>query len=177
MEIVKKISAVIMVGILGVFIGYELAGPVAVEDFTVLYSLDKKQNDQALVGVIDHARQYVYFAIYEFTKTDIADALIRAKARGLDVRGIMDAGQSIDGPQAGIVKKLKGSRIPIAFQKHKKGIMHLKMLVTDSTYALGSYNWTNSATTLNDEILEIGTAEPLRQEYLDIMQKVLAENR
>ena len=54
--------------------------------------------------------------------------------------------------------------------------MHLKLLVTDRAYALGSYNWTESATTLNDEVLEIGTAEPLREAYLDIVKKVLTVN-
>jgi hypothetical protein len=51
------------------------------------------------------------------------------------------------------------------------------MLVTDKAYALGSYNWTEAATTLNDEILEIGTAEPLREEYLNIARKVLSANK
>ncbi|HEX8947281.1 MAG TPA: hypothetical protein VF829_03660, partial [Candidatus Paceibacterota bacterium] len=51
----------------------------------VLYSLDQKQNDQALIALIDDAQQHVYFAIYEFTLDDVADALVRAKERGVDV--------------------------------------------------------------------------------------------
>jgi phosphatidylserine/phosphatidylglycerophosphate/cardiolipin synthase-like enzyme len=177
MNIIKKVFVAGVAGVLGIFIGYDLAGPITAKDFTVLYSLDKRQNDLALIGAIDGARQYVYFAIYEFTKENIADALIRAKERGLDVQGIMDASQSQNGAQANIVKKLEHAGISIEFQRHEKGIMHLKVLVTDHSYALGSYNWTSSATTLNDEILEIGTAEPLRQEYLDIIRRVLAVNR
>jgi phosphatidylserine/phosphatidylglycerophosphate/cardiolipin synthase-like enzyme len=161
----------------GALIGYGLAGPVALRDFTIRYSLDEQKNDQALIGIVDGAERYVYFAIYEFTKEDIAMALLRAKKRGLIVRGLMDAGQSRDGAQARIVGELKDVGIPIEFQRHPKGIMHLKLLVTDTAYALGSYNWTESATMLNDEILEIGTAEPLRQEYLGVMQKVLAANQ
>jgi len=177
MDAVKKIFLFGAVGALGIVLGYVAAGPVTMRDFTVLYSLDKKQNDQALVGVIDGAQKYIYFAIYEFTKENIADALLRAKERGIDVRGIMDAGQSEDAPQAGIVGKLRSAGIPVEFQKHEKGIMHIKMLVTDNAYALGSYNWTESATALNDEVLEIGTAEPLREKYLDIVKKVLAANQ
>jgi phosphatidylserine/phosphatidylglycerophosphate/cardiolipin synthase-like enzyme len=161
----------------GVFLGYEISGPVALRDFTVLYSLDKKQNDQALVGVIDGAQRYAYFAIYEFTKENIADALVRAKERGVDVRGIMDAGQSQSVVQDRVVRQLKDAGISVEFQKHAKGIMHIKMLVTDRAYALGSYNWTEAATTVNDEILEIGTAEPLRTEYFGILKKVLAANQ
>jgi phosphatidylserine/phosphatidylglycerophosphate/cardiolipin synthase-like enzyme len=177
MSILRKLFLLSAVGVLGIVIGYEAAGPIAVRDFTVLYSLDKKQNDQALVSVIDGAEQYVRFAIYEFTKEDIADALIRAKERGLEVRGIMDAGQSQNAAQARIVLELKDAGISLEFQKHQKGIMHMKVLVTDRAYALGSYNWTESATTLNDEVLEIGTAEPLRKEYIDIVDRVLAANQ
>jgi phosphatidylserine/phosphatidylglycerophosphate/cardiolipin synthase-like enzyme len=177
MDILKKIFFFCVVCGVGVLVGYKLTPSGAPEDFTVLYSLDKKQNDQALVAAIDGSGQYVYFAIYEFTKENIADALIRAKERGLDVEGIMDAGQSRDGAQVNIVERLKTAGIPVEFQKHPKGIMHMKLLVTDNAYALGSYNWTESATALNDEILEIGTAEPLREEYLDIIKRVLAANQ
>jgi len=177
MDISKKIFIVGAVGVLGIFIGYEMAGPITARNFVVLYSLDKEQNDQALVRAIDDAQQYVYFAIYEFTKENIAAALVRAKERGLVVQGIMDASQSKEEAQANIVSTLKNVGIEIEFQKHPKGIMHLKLLVTDSAYALGSYNWTESATALNDEVLEIGTAEQLREQYLNIVKKVLAANR
>jgi phosphatidylserine/phosphatidylglycerophosphate/cardiolipin synthase-like enzyme len=89
----------------------------------------------------------------------------------------MDAGQSQDAAQAHIVLELKNAGIPVEFQKHQRGIMHMKLLVADNAYALGSYNWTESATAQNDEVLEIGTAEPLREEYLDIVKKVLAVNQ
>jgi phosphatidylserine/phosphatidylglycerophosphate/cardiolipin synthase-like enzyme len=177
MDVAKKIFFLGTAIALGVLVGYEIAGPVSARDFTVLYSLDKQQNDQALVHMMDGARTYIYFAIYEFTKEDIADALIRAKDRGLDVRGIMDAGQSQDAEQARIVSELRDAGISIEFQRHPKGIMHLKLMVTDNAYALGSYNWTESATVVNDEVLEIGTAEPLREKYFDIVKKVLVANQ
>jgi phosphatidylserine/phosphatidylglycerophosphate/cardiolipin synthase-like enzyme len=176
----KAICSVLTLGLavaLGVFFGQGMVHVDATRNFTVLYSLDRKQNDQAIVSAIDGAGEYVYFAIYEFTKENIAAALVRAKERGLIVRGIMDAAQSKDGAQAHVVSLLRDAGIAVEFQKHPKGIMHLKLLVTDRAYALGSYNWTESATALNDEVLEIGTAEPLREEYLDIIKKVLAANR
>ena len=53
------------------------------------------------------------------------------------------------------------------------GIMHIKLLVTEQAYAFGSYNWTRSATTLNDEILEIGTDRALRQAYENIFKEII----
>lgn len=145
-------------------------------EFTILYSLDKKENDRALIQVINDARHYVYFAIYEFTKENIAQALVDAKGRGLDVRGIADASQSSRSLQAKIIAQLAAAGIPVETQKHPQGIMHIKALVTDRAYAIGSYNWTSAATFENDEILEIGTNDELRKEYLDIIQKVLTAN-
>ncbi len=140
----------------------------------VLYSLDRKQNDKEIIALIDGAKNRIYFAIYTFTLSDIADALVAAKKRGVDVRGLMDSGQSSDSYGAPITAKLLAAGIPLEVEKHPtgSGIMHIKMIVTDQAYALGSYNWTSSATTINDEILEIGTDPTLRQTYENILKKL-----
>lgn len=158
------------------WIGYRTADVNFTSRFTVLYSLDKKQNDQAIVQLIDGANRYAYFAVYTFTKENIADALIRAKRRGVDVEGITDLEQSQLSDEAVILDKLRAVGIPVETQKHSQGIMHMKALVTENAYAIGSYNWTWPATNVNDEILEIGTDENLRGQYLAIIKKVLAAN-
>ena len=141
----------------------------------VIYSLDKKQNDREIIALIDDAKTYVYFAIYTFTLPNIADALVDAKKRGVDVRGIVDSEQSSNSYGAPITKKLLAAGIPVVTEKHVtgNGIMHIKLLVTEQAYAFGSYNWTNSATTINDEILELGTDPALRQVYENILKKLL----
>ncbi len=140
----------------------------------VLYSLDRKENDKELIALIDAAKSHIYFAIYTFTLKDVADALVAAKERGLDVRGIIDSGQAASSYGAPIVKELVAAGIPVETEKHAdgSGIMHIKMMVTDQAYALGSYNWTGSATTINDEILEIGTDPTLRQTYENILTRL-----
>ncbi|MBU6388381.1 hypothetical protein KGQ72_00660 [Patescibacteria group bacterium] len=141
----------------------------------VIYSLDQKQNDKEIVALITAAKTKIYFAIYEFTLRDIADALVAAKKRGVDVRGLVDAGESANSYDKPIIAELAGAGIPMETEKHAdgNGIMHIKALVTDSAYASGSYNWTGSATTENDEILEIGTDPALRQAYENILTKLL----
>jgi len=141
----------------------------------VIYSLDQKQNDKELIALIDSAKSRVYFAIYTFTLSSIADALVKAKERGVDVRGIVDSEQSGNSYGIPIKDKLLAAGIPLVTEKHStgNGIMHIKLLVTDSAYAFGSYNWTSSATTINDEILEIGTDPALRQTYENILKRLL----
>jgi len=141
----------------------------------IIYSLDAQNTDKELIAVIDAAKTHIYFAIYTFTHKDIAEALARAKTRGVDVRGIVDSGQSREKFSATVMEILAEAQIPVVTEKHTSGngIMHLKMLVTDSAYAHGSYNWTNSATTINDEILEIGTDEGMRKVYEDFLKRLL----
>lgn len=140
----------------------------------VLYSLDQKQNDKEIIALINAAKSTIYFAIYEFTLKDIADALVRAKGRGVAIYGVVDAGESSNSYDKPIVNELMSAGIPVVTEKHAdgNGIMHIKAIVTDSAYALGSYNWTGSATTENDELLEIGTDPALRQAYENVLKKL-----
>lgn len=145
------------------------------DSIRVIYSLDEKQNDREIIALITAARSTIYFAMYEFTLKDIADALVAAKKRGVDVRGLVDAGESANSYDAPVIAELLDAGIPVVTEKHSSGngIMHIKAIVTDNAYALGSYNWTGSATTENDELLEIGTNETLRQAYESILKKLL----
>ena len=45
---------------------------------------------QAMIEMIDNARQSVYVAVLEFSDVDITNALIRASKRGIDVKVLMD---------------------------------------------------------------------------------------
>lgn len=142
----------------------------------IYYSLDKKQNDKVIVDLISKSKKYIYFAIYTFTKDNIANALIDAKNRGVLVCGIMDAGQSETSFEKPIIEKLMSAGIPIETQK-SAGLMHIKAIVSENAYAIGSYNWTESATVSNDEILEVGTDKKITNEYLEIIKKVLSKNK
>lgn len=184
---VRTIVMVLLAGAIGVIIGSQLSTskplPAQTTEVTptagsirVLYSLDKKQNDKELISLIDNAHKYIYFAIYEFTLHDVADALVRAKERGVTVRGIVDRENSTISYEAPIIKELTAVGIPIETQIHPTGIMHIKALVTENAYASGSYNWTNSATTINDEVLEIGTDKAMRNVYENILKQLLTTN-
>ena len=76
------------------------------------------------------------------------------KNAGLDVEGIMDAGQSQDARTGahgiGIEERGDPDGVPKTSERHHA----YELLVTDNAYALGSYNWTESATELNDEVLD-----------------------
>jgi phosphatidylserine/phosphatidylglycerophosphate/cardiolipin synthase-like enzyme len=93
----ESLAHFIIVAVFSIWVGFIISGLYTSSQFQVIYSLDHKANDKEIVKVIDDADKYVYFAIYYFTKDNIADALIRAKKRGLEVSGITD--RQVQAPQ------------------------------------------------------------------------------
>lgn len=144
------------------------------QEIRVYYNKDIETNKK-IIEVIRDADRFVYFAVYTFTRADIKDALLGAKHRGLDVRGVSDSGQiaRLEAQQK-ITDELTAAGIPIVTQDHL-GIMHLKTLVTEKAYVSGSYNWTSAATNLNDEVIEIGRDEHTRKQYQEVVEKLLSK--
>ncbi|MFA6463716.1 MAG: phospholipase D-like domain-containing protein [Candidatus Paceibacterota bacterium] len=162
---------------IGVFIGHKFSGSPKQNNVRVIYSLDKMQNDQEIINIINGADKYIYFAIYMFTKDNIADALIDAKNRGVIVQGITDRENAKDSYEKPIIEKLKSAGIIVENELHQDGIMHIKTIVSEKAFASGSYNWTSSATVANDEVLEVGTDESLRSQYENILKRILEINK
>lgn len=140
-------------------------------EISVYYNKDRALNEE-INHVIRNADKFVYFAVYTFTKEDIKDALLGAKYRGLTVIGITDKNQyaSLE-TQRKIIDELRAAGIPIYEQSHS-AIMHLKVVVTEKAYASGSFNWTASATNSNDEVLEVGKDELVREKYQKVLEEV-----
>ena len=148
--------------------------PAADRDIRVYYNRDIAVNEE-VTKMIQDADKFVYFAIYTFTREDIRDALLPAKYRGLEVRGLVDKKQSfgIDA-QENIIKELQNAGVDIVFNNHSY-IMHLKTVVTEKGYVTGSYNWTASGTDSNDETIQVGYDEDVRKQYQQTLERVISK--
>jgi phosphatidylserine/phosphatidylglycerophosphate/cardiolipin synthase-like enzyme len=110
-----------------------------------------------LTREIDAAQKSVHVLIYSLTDDDVANALVRAAGRGVDVRVVMDRSQTAEKHSLNefLTKKLGAKRV-IERTGKGRGIMHEKMAVYDGlTVTLGSYNWTDNARDSNWENLII----------------------
>ncbi|MAY81041.1 MAG: hypothetical protein CL930_09685 [Deltaproteobacteria bacterium] len=121
----------------------------------------------ALVDLIDQAEESVHFLIFAFSRTDVAEALIRAHERGVRVIGVMDEGMAASSwaqdetlAAAGIPVALDGNHNATGFAGGK---LHHKVLVVDgmrpdaARWVTGSTNWSNAAAESNDENMMILT--------------------
>lgn len=109
--------------------------------------------ETALINVINSSKSTLNIAIYSITKYDIVDAIANAKKRGVDVKIITDKECSSSSSQSKELSYLLKYNIPIKINSHS-GLMHMKVTIADSsTVTVGSYNYTNNASSENDEVL------------------------
>ena len=119
-----------------------------------------------IIKQIDDAESYIDIAMYSFTYEPIAEAIIRAKNRGVKVRILMDKGQSQG--KYSKYKYLLDNGIAIIQDRHA-GIMHNKIAILDGKVLFtGSYNWSKSAEERNEEnLLEFIDEEEIIKIYQD----------
>jgi hypothetical protein len=114
---------------------------------------DDAQNN-AVIPLIDNAGHTLDIAMFYLTSQAIAAAAQAAKARGVQVRLLIDAGGAAN--QYSQVPALCASQIPVKWENWG-GKSHSKWAVADSGYAgqaavvFGSMNWTGAGNVDNDE--------------------------
>jgi len=135
---------------------FGLADPTAAYAATIeVYYAPEDLPGDRLISLYDHARRYIYVAVYTITFPPVVKALIEAKKRGVDVRVITDRGQGNDSKQQHALEALHLAGIPIRVNQHD-GLMHLKQVVIDDEInTTGSMNHTTSGHRYNDERLDV----------------------
>jgi phosphatidylserine/phosphatidylglycerophosphate/cardiolipin synthase-like enzyme len=125
----------------------------------------------SLLDLVANSQKSIYFMAFSFTSDALGDA-IRARAQeGVVVAGVMEdeqvnsnVGTEFDAfRQAGLDVLRDGN----------EGQMHHKVMIIDeSIVVLGSYNFTNSAETRNDENLIVIHNEQIAMQFLAEFQRV-----
>ena len=120
---------------------------------------------QKLVGFYSTASKSIHVMVYSFTKQEIADSLIAAKARGVEVKVLMDNTQAglKDAKDEYLLQN--GIEVKIADMPGRH-IFHDKVSVIDSNaFSTGSFNYTGNADSGNAENLVIVKDEKLAQAF------------
>ena len=106
-----------------------------------------------ILGLLDGARDSAEICVYTITDNRIANAIVDAHRRGVRVRVVTDNDKSAD--LGSDVSRLEDAGVPVARDETDKH-MHHKFAVFDRRVVMtGSYNWTRSAATQNEENLVV----------------------
>ncbi len=142
----------------------ELERPLPYSGISVYFS-PKGGCEKAVVGAIKSAEHSIDVAIYAFTNRRIASALIGASKKGVKVRIIMD--RETARSRSSVLPLLLKEGIPVRLKRGSRGgLMHNKYAIVDGKVVLtGSFNWTRSAETRNDENLVIIRSEEVAERF------------
>jgi phosphatidylserine/phosphatidylglycerophosphate/cardiolipin synthase-like enzyme len=127
----------------------------------------------AVLDLLNNTRSSIYFLAYAFTAAPLAEAIQQRAAAGVKVSGVMEseqvnfnAGKVYAGfRKAGLDVHLDGN----------PGLMHHKVIIIDGRYVIfGSYNFTASAETKNDENLVVINNPEIAAQFTREFQRVYA---
>jgi phosphatidylserine/phosphatidylglycerophosphate/cardiolipin synthase-like enzyme len=126
-----------------------------------------------IVKTIDGAHTTIRVAAYGFTSKPIAEALIAAHRRGVDVEAVLDMKAN---RRYGMSWFLAENGIPVR-PNGRYAILHDKfMIVDDEKLELGSFNYTKSAEIRNAEnVLVIAGQKNIVRDYANQWNRLWSE--
>jgi phosphatidylserine/phosphatidylglycerophosphate/cardiolipin synthase-like enzyme len=127
--------------------------------------------------LIQGAKKSIRIAMFTWTRYDLAQEVINAKNRGVQVEVALDK-CSATGASKVIAEVLLKNRINLRLSNGRPLLHHKGMVVDDTTLVNGSANWTKAAFTSNDDCFVV--VYPLletQQVYLDRMwSRIVADS-
>lgn len=155
----SKNPTILFALLVGSVLGYEAAAyryaeqAALVSDNAVIQVRFSPQGQctQFILETIAKARETILVQAYTFTSLPIAEALIQAHQRGIDIRILVDRSQLTS--KYAMVRRMRAQGIWVAIDV-VPGIAHNKVMIIDDHHVLtGSFNWTKAAETSNAENL------------------------
>ena len=130
---------------------------------TPMFSPKDKIITTKVIPMVNNAKNYIYVPAFVLTHDKLAEALIVAKSRGVDVKIIVDATHTSSSRSK--VKMLRTAKVPVKVENYA-GKMHSKSMIIDDKYIVaGSMNFSQSGENRNDENVLIVEDERLAKYY------------
>ena len=128
----------------------------------------------SFVELVNNAQHSIYFMAFSFTADEIGDA-VRARAQdGVTVAGVMETEQ-VNSNIGTEFDPFKQAGLDV-FRDGIEGQMHHKVMIIDESIVIfGSYNFTNSAETRNDENLLVIYNDDIAEQFIAEFQRVYAQ--
>jgi len=128
--------------------------------------------ESRLLDLIRAARESIRFLAFSFTSNDLGEAIIEKARSGVVVTGVMDSSQ-VKADEGTEYDLFRQAGLDVRLDGNQKGLMHHKLILTDEAIVVtGSFNFTNSAETRNDENMLVLSSRELAARYLQEFSKV-----
>jgi phosphatidylserine/phosphatidylglycerophosphate/cardiolipin synthase-like enzyme len=132
--------------------------PAASEDGIYVYFTPGGKGTSAIVEQIGQARNLLHIQAYMFTSPPIAEAVVDAHKRGVQIIAVLDPSQQSDPYHAATF--LYNAGIPVYIDHQHDSANNKIMLIDGRVVITGSFNFTKSAEESNAENLLILVDKP-----------------
>ena len=131
-----------------------------------------------ILDLLGEARKSVYFMAYSFTDNDLAQTMIALQDSGVQVAGVMDEAQALSNT-GGEFQNLLANGVDVRLDGNPKSMHHKVIIIDGEIVVTGSYNFSRSARTRNDENTLILHSQEIAEIYLEEFGRVrqLAEKQ
>ena len=127
-----------------------------------------------IVELLRGAQQSIYFMAFSFTANDYGDILLQKAKQGLTIAGVMEE-QQVKSNEGTKFTPLHEAGLPV-YLDGNPGQMHHKVFIIDRKIVIaGSYNFSLSAETQNDENVVIFFDPRIAAQYLAEFKRVDAK--
>lgn len=127
-----------------------------------------------LLDILAGAQESIYFMAFSFTSDELGDVMRERAESGVTVAGVMDEEQ-VQSNQGTEYDAFRQAGLDVYIDGNP-GQMHHKVIIVDEDIVIvGSYNFTNSAETRNDENLLVVYDEQIAAQFLDEFTRVYGQ--
>jgi len=128
---------------------------------------DRGSCSDRVLALANSANSALWVAVFSFTHEAIAESLVAAAARGVDVAVVVETRQ-----ETPVMPRLLEGGVRVREDGNGSSMHHKFVVVDGDVVATGSFNWTNNADYHNDENLVIlhseGAAKQFAAEFLRV---------
>ena len=121
-----------------------------------------------LVALVNGAQHSVRFMIFTYTDQDLANAMISRYQAGVDVAGVIEN----RGASQGALVPLACAKVPVKVDGNKYTMHHKVIVIDNSIVVTGSFNFTKSADTANDDNVLVIYDPTVAKQYLDEFDRI-----
>lgn len=127
----------------------------------------------SLLSTLESAQKKIHIAMFTLTHPQIVEALIQAKQRGVEVSIAIDY-YTARGASRKSLEKLQAQGIP-CYCSQGRELLHYKWaLIDDTTFIMGSANWTSAAFEKNqDFLLFLTRLGPKEQHFIQDLWNII----
>jgi phosphatidylserine/phosphatidylglycerophosphate/cardiolipin synthase-like enzyme len=128
---------------------------------------------ESLLPLVHRAKESIYFMAFAFTYDDLGQELLNKARRGVDVRGVFESRNASS--EHSEIHTLYCAGLDVR-EDGNPATMHHKVFVIDGTIvATGSFNFSNSANSKNDENMVLLNNADIAADYQREFERVWAQ--